>query len=244
MLLADQTSQATEFGIQVATSTHTTTTTARPKRELTSKEKSMMIEAAKIGNITVFNAIFDDGIIDPNAVIDDTSGGAALHYAAVFGNLEIFQLYDRKGGDLMPIFMPKRKSLDKLRGYSPLHYAARAGHLDIVEFLTARIENKNPSDDNGMTPLHLAATNGHLSIVQLLVGFLENKNPKAGIRWKEITPLHAAALGGHLDVLQFLLQFNEQGTNPPISDGRTCLHLAAQNGHLNIIKHYKEELNY
>merc|ERR1719367_187457 len=97
---------------------------------------------------------------------------------------------------------------------------------------------------NGITPLHLAAYHGHLPIVQLLVGLLENKNPKAGIYWQEITPLHDAALGGHLDVLQFLLQFNEQDTNPAESDGKTCLHLAAQNGHLNIIKYYKEELNY
>ena len=87
MLFADQTSQTTEFGIQVATSTLPTTTTARPKREPTSQEKFMMIEAAKIGNITVFNAIFDDGIIDPNAVIGDTFGDAALHYAAYWGRI-------------------------------------------------------------------------------------------------------------------------------------------------------------
>ena len=46
-----------------------------------------MKEAAKIGNITVFNAIFDDGIIDPNAVIGDTFGDAALHYAAYWGRI-------------------------------------------------------------------------------------------------------------------------------------------------------------
>ena len=232
----DQNLQVSDFSIDTATAR---ITTRFPKRAPCSQEQSKMKQAAQSGNIAIFASIFEDGVIDPNAVLDN-DGWTALHYAAIAGQLEIFKLWASKGADLMP----KVKSLDEFHGRTPLHYAAEAGQLEIVKFLTFIVADKNPQDDNGFTPLHIAAKNGQLAIVKLLANYLSNKNPQTGERWHKMTPLHSAAFGGHPRVFEFLLQFNKENTNPALSDGRTCLHLAAEGGHVNIIKYYQQNSKY
>ena len=55
--------------------------------------------------------------------------------------------------------------------------AAKMGHLDVCKFIIERVENKNPSDNDGKTPLHMAAEYGRLEICQLIIKNIEDKNP-------------------------------------------------------------------
>ena len=135
-------------------------------------------------------------------------------------------------------------------GYSVLHLAAVEGNLDILRFL---IENEgcNPSPKTslGRTPLHLAAQHGRLEVVRYLVcECLVDPSEQDNNR---LTALHHACTGGNLEIVTFLM--NEMNIYVPANSvvvektalGDTVLHLAAQSGHVNIIKflHQLQGLN-
>ena len=66
----------------------------------------------------------------------------------------------------------------------------------IAELDGSKLENKNPTMNDGWTPYHFAAERGHLEIVKFLASFIENKNPAINDGW---TPLHSAARHGRLE---------------------------------------------
>ena len=51
------------------------------------------------------------------------------------------------------------------------------GKLEICKYLISKIDDKNPSDDNGWTPLHDAALEGSERICRLIMNKVENKRP-------------------------------------------------------------------
>lgn len=99
---------------------------------------------------------------------------------------------------------------------------------------------------HGKTALHLAAENGHMEICDILLrnkAFINSKT-KLGV-----TPLHLACMQGHNKVVTLLVQAHKASTDATTSvsrdypirlllvalffqEGRTSLHLAAQNGQL------------
>ena len=51
------------------------------------------------------------------------------------------------------------------------------GNLEICKYLINKIDDKNPSDENGWTPLHDAALEGSEKICRLIMNKVENKRP-------------------------------------------------------------------
>ena len=99
-----------------------------------------------------------------------TKNDFLLRAAAISGNLEIYKMIlgDKKNAN------PNTGCF----GLTPLHKAAQFGHLEICKFIVERVDEKNPSDDNGVTPAILAQRNNHIQIAVLIqLALLQKSRP-------------------------------------------------------------------
>ena len=116
-----------------------------------------------------------------------------------------------------------------LQGNTLIHWAAYNGHVDIVHYLMdITVKDKNPRNQDGETPLHWAAKNGHVEVVKVIMD-------KKG----QVQNLHDMC-GDFLS--EYFLYYNSEDTTCKTWTwfhcsrlGLTPLHLAAQNGHLQVI---------
>ena len=82
--------------------------------------------------------------------------------------------------------------------YSLMHLAAREGQLEIVEYISNKLYEKNPSTlavNNGRTPLHNAAEYGRLNVTKYIVNQIrkekQRENPADAFG---VTPAHLVAI--------------------------------------------------
>jgi ankyrin repeat protein len=119
------------------------------------------------------------------------------------------------------------------RGYTPLHACADSGHIDICKVLIENGADADPKAQIGCTPLHRAAEQGHIEVVK----YLQQNGADVNFqdRGKGWTPILLGTLHGRLDVCKFLL-----GCGASVKTlnryGESCLHMAAQPGHLELVK--------
>ena len=150
-------------------------------------------------------------------------GRSLLHWAADYGNLDIYQSVM----DKVPDKNPKDKT-----GITPLHCAADVGHPDICQLILNNVTDKCPKDKNGHTPLHCSARKGHTLIHKMIMETCEDKNPEQ-IKgtFAGYTPLHAAAENGHVEVCRLIMDAVKDISPKTKKDKTTPLQLAANNGH-------------
>ena len=159
------------------------------------------------------------------------SYGSPLHRAARFRNVEVIQLFLKRGAD------PNATSINQMYceyKWAPLCDSSWNGYEDVVKILIVGGANPNMSDKYGSTPLHLATIRGHTDVVQLLLenGAMPDMPDKEGK-----TALHWAATAnfGRQQVVELLLN---RGAKPNMADlhGRTPLHVAAMRGHKDVVQ--------
>ena len=87
---------------------------------------------------------------------------------------------------------------DRDTPYSLMHLAAREGQLEIVQYISNKLYEKNPSSlavDYGRTPLHTAAQYGHLKVAKYIVNQIrkekQRENPADAFG---VTPAHLVAI--------------------------------------------------
>ncbi|KAI8724226.1 NACHT domain-containing protein [Fusarium sp. LHS14.1] len=91
-----------------------------------------------------------------------SSGGNALHLAAINGNTGCLEFYLNQG--LLSDLECHDYGLE-----TPMHYAARFDQFSTIKWLKARGGNINARNRDGWTPLHLAAKRGHLETARTLI---------------------------------------------------------------------------
>ncbi|XP_078019257.1 caskin-2 isoform X2 [Epinephelus lanceolatus] len=167
-----------------------------------------------------------------NINYQDSDGFSALHHAALTGTTE-----------LLSLLLEAQATVDikDINGMRPLHYAAWQGKADSVLLLLRAGASVNSASHDGQTPLHLSAQYGHYEVSEMLLQ--HQSNPCLTNKAKK-TPLDLACEFGRLKVAQLLLSSNMvtallegEGVHDSLeSPSTTPLHLAARNGHKDIIK--------
>lgn len=155
----------------------------------------------------------------------DSTGATALHYAAQGGFLKSVLLLLKNGTD------PGLKN-NKLE--TPLHLAASYGWLPIVKKLMEGRQTRmmNVGNLSDLTPLHLAASNGQDRVVK----FLLDRGATIERDTDGRTPLHFAAAKGSLKTVQLICTACPNCINvEDNTDQDTALHLAAKNGHPDLV---------
>ncbi|XP_053095164.1 caskin-2 isoform X13 [Pangasianodon hypophthalmus] len=166
-----------------------------------------------------------------NINYQDPEGFSALHHAALTGTT-----------DLLSLLLEAHATVDirDSNGMRPLHYAAWQGKTDSVLMLLRAGASVNGASQDGQIPLHLAAQYGHYDVSEML---LQHQSNPCIVNKAKKTPLDLACEFGRLKVVQLLLSSNmitallEGDSGDTIDTAfNTPLHLAARNGHKDIIR--------
>jgi ankyrin repeat protein len=182
-----------------------------------------LYDAAERGDVTRVTALIQQG-----ASLDfkhKRSAWTPLH-AVILGNtnIEVLRVLVEAGAEL--------NSREKMFQHTPLHAAVLMGNLQALKLLVDGGADLNIKDLYGDTPLYSAAANGKLEIArELLEGGAQvhMKSDKTG--W---TPLLAAVVKRDVGMARILM---EHGAVNELADkrGTTCLHVAARNGHMEML---------
>ena len=149
-----------------------------------------------------------------NVNVKSLNGWSPLHWAAVYGHVEIALLLLQNGAEV---------NARSINGVTPLHYAAMYGHVDILHLLLHYGAEVNARDRLDRTPLHVAACSGHVDILHLLV---ENGADLEAQDYTGTRALHTAAIKGHLPFIHELISRYHVDINARRNDGRTALWMA------------------
>ncbi|KAM8825388.1 LOW QUALITY PROTEIN: caskin-2 [Synchiropus picturatus] len=165
-----------------------------------------------------------------NINYQDSDGFSVLHHAALTGTSE-----------LLAALLDAQASVDvrDSNGMRPLHYAAWQGKAESVLMLLRSGAAVNAVSLDGHIPLHLAAQYGHYEVSEML---LQHQSNPCLVNKSKKTPLDLACEFGRLKVAQLLLSSNMvvallegERKEPTDSAFTTPLHLAARNGHKDVI---------
>ncbi|XVF47798.1 hypothetical protein PTKIN_Ptkin03bG0139700 [Pterospermum kingtungense] len=179
-----------------------------------------LVSAARDGDLQEAKALLE---YNPRLARYSTFGvrNSPLHYSAAQGRHEIVALLLESGVDI---------NLRNYRGQTALMQACQHGHWEVVQTLILFGANIHRADYlNGGTALHLAALNSHSRCIRLL---LADYIPSIPDCWDILRKKSKNK--------ESTSEFDESSLheviNRPADGGVTALHMAALNGHVEIVR--------
>lgn len=179
-----------------------------------------IIEAAMKGDLAKIQALVEE---NPDLVnVKDQEQSTPLHRAAEAGHLKIVKYLIKEGAEV---------NAWNNAHQNPLLYAAYKGHSEIVNYLLENGAEYRERDIYGRNVLHYPSREGHPKVVEILVkkGLDISQEDRGGV-----TPLRFAVERGHTEIIDVFIALKAIDVNG--DQGRRSLHLAAANGHKNIVE--------
>jgi ankyrin repeat protein len=118
-------------------------------------------------------------------------------------------------------------------GGTPLMYAALGGDPRIVRLLLDHDVDLNAKAENGWSAVMIAAAKGYVEVVRMLMDEGADPTLVDVYGW---TPLMRAGFENRTSVVKLLLQHDRVDINRRGENGLTALHLAATQGHVEIVR--------
>ena len=179
--------------------------------------RTQLYSAAEKGHTEVVEKLIAAGA---NVNAQTQYGGTPLHIAAFYGH--------KKAVELLIGVEGINVNTQSRSGFTPLHSAAFCRHKEVVELLIGAGADADAQDKNGFTPLDIAMQNGHTAVADIL------REAQDASRKKE-RQLIFAALRGNVGAVRRLIA---EGVNVNAQSriGFTPLHIAAQEGHTEIVR--------
>ena len=190
-----------------------------------SKGRNLLHWAATHGQVKMLQFLINRGV---GVGAADNSGCTPLHAAAASGHEEVvLQLVGIGGKEAMRVVAGSRGT--------PLHLAVAHGNVNVALLLLDLSCPISVVDSNGKSILHKASKYGRVELVELLVNRGVDPNIEDN---KGCTPLHDAAQAGKLESVHLLLSLGGKPSMTKVASTiGTPLHLAAANGHRELVSH-------
>ena len=222
----------------------------------TKNEENCLHLAALNGHLNLCKTLIDKHKFDVNS--ENNDGLTALHHSAAIGSYELVSFFASKGTDvhlktknghnclhlaafnghlnLCKTLIDKHKfdpNAPDNDGWTALHHSVIIGSYELVSFFASMGADVHLKTKNGQNCLHLAASKGHLNLCKTLIDkhkFDANVPDNDG--WRALH--HSGAIGSY-ELVSF---FASKGADAHLKTktGKTCLHVAAYYGHLNLCK--------
>jgi ankyrin repeat protein/Flp pilus assembly protein TadD len=173
--------------------------------------------AAANGDIERIRQLLRDQSVDGR----NRDGETALHWAAMFGQIDSARVLIEAGADV---------GLKRNSGSTPLQAAVQNGHVAVVELLIDEGADFEVLQNDGTSLLYSAAGQGHLLALDALIdaGLDVDMHSENGT-----TALHVAAREGHTSIVERLIVAGVD-LDPKTERGWTPLSYAAGNGHADV----------
>lgn len=154
-------------------------------------------------------------------------GGTALHLASANGHEGAVSSLLHCGANV--------DGKDSL-GWTALHKSCARWQYGVASILLRHGADVNSKTDEGLTALCLATKAEHTALVDLLL----QHHAVTGSDGSDGSALSFAAEIGNLEIAKLLLGYGADIQEAP-REGRSPLHIAVKNGHLNIVRLFLEE---
>ncbi|KJX93667.1 hypothetical protein TI39_contig4275g00007 [Zymoseptoria brevis] len=202
---------------------------ASPASEFGNPFKQMRSQT--LNSIASWSKKLDGSAEDPSSPISpgvksfrDAKSEKPLHIAARCGHVDAVRLLLQCGADPL-------KATDI--GWTPLQYAAFFGRIQVAELLIAEGADGRVRESEQLTPLHCAVMNDQPDIVECLLS--KKAVDVEAIDNLGYTAFQTACRSNNIPIMDTLLDYGAK-INQPTKTGLNALHLAAIEGHLDVVK--------
>ena len=220
--------------------------------------------AANSGHVNLCKVLID--IYKFNIHITDKNGWTTLHHSAHSGSYELIRYsadmgediyFTTKGGENCPHIAARHEHLDLCKilieiykfdvevtdktGCTAFHYSAKIGGYELFKCFADNTTDIHLVNNDGLNCLHVAARLGYFNLCGALI---ENHNFHVHVTDGEgLAALHFSVKSGSYELVELFVE-NGIDVRLKTDDGKNCLHIAAEFGHLSLCQTLIDNHNF